>query len=94
MKKIWLFIVLLSLSGIVFAYNPPVGGQFFYNLADPLQLSSASSAAGGGIFTVNSNSIISNPALPAYENRAEIDLSGSALINAGSALQMGTIIPT
>ena len=65
MKKIWLFIVLLSLSGIVFAYNPPVGGQFFYNLADPLQLSSASSAAGGGIFTVNSNSIISNPALPA-----------------------------
>ena len=94
MKKIWLFIVLLSLSGIVFAYNPPVGGQFFYNLADPLQLSSASSAAGGGIFTVNSNSIISNPALPAYENRAEIDLSGSALINAGSAFQMGTIIPT
>ena len=38
MKKIWLFIVLLSLSGIVFAYNPPVGGQFFYNLADPLPL--------------------------------------------------------
>lgn len=93
MKRNWLLIAFLSFAGVAFAYNPPVGGQSFLSLADPVQLSAAS-AAGGGIFTVNSGSIIYNPALTAYEDRPEIDMNVTAIANAGAAFQMGTIIPT
>ena len=93
MKKLVLVTALIGLATALFAYNPPAGGQLMYNLTSPYQLSSASSAAGGGLFGATPGSICFNPALPAHEDRPQIDVGVTALTNAGFAFHNGIIIP-
>ena len=98
MKKTFLM-VLLSLCAVYsFAYNPPAGGQSLFNLSSPTQLTSASSAAGGGIFYPGPDSIAFNPALPSFEERVQLDAGFSILANrgkgdSGAAFQTGILIP-
>lgn len=93
MKKLVLAAVVMGLASVLSAYNPPAGGQFMHNLTSPFQLSSASSAAGGGLFNATPGSIVFNPAIPAQEDRPQIDLGVTALTGAGFAFQNGIIIP-
>lgn len=94
MKKIILTAVMLGLTTLMFAYNPPAGGQIYNNLTSPFQMTSASSAAGGGIFSAQPTSICFNPALTAFEDRPEIDFGVTALVGSGAAFETGVIIPT
>ena len=50
MKKSVFALATGFLTAAIFAYNPPAGGQSIFNISSPTQLTSASSAAGGGIF--------------------------------------------
>lgn len=93
MKKSILAAALLGLSASLFAYNPPAGGQNINNLSSPYQLTSASSAAGGGLFSAQPGSIAFNPALTAFEDRPQIDLGATALIGSGAAFETGGVIP-
>ncbi len=93
MKKLVLFAALISLAATSFAYNPPAGGQLLNNLTSPFQLSSASSVAGGGIFSAQPGSICFNPALTAFEDRPQIDLGVTALVGSGAAFETGIVIP-
>lgn len=84
MKKHFFTAAALFMAAYVFAYNPPVGGQTLFNLSSPTQLASASSCAGGGIFMPGADSIAFNPALPALEQRIQLDAAFSALISTNS----------
>ena len=96
MKKIITGALALFLAAGLSAYNPPAGGQNMYVLSSPLQLTSASSAAGGAIFYPGPYSAAFNPALPALEQRITLDAGFSVLAanNFNSALQTGILIPT
>ncbi len=102
MKKIILKIVVFVLAAFAFAdtFNPPVGAHNIYNLSSPTQLASASSAAGGGIFMPGPDAIAFNPALTATEQRIQLDVGFSALVqtlanrNSGFSFQTGIMIPT
>lgn len=102
MKKVFIAILVYFLSITIFAYNPPAGGQSLFNLSSPTQLTSASSSAGGAIFMPGPDSIAFNPALPAMEQRIQLDLAFSALVSTNSddsnafnpAFQTGILIPT
>ena len=101
MKKILIMAATALLSVSAFAYNPPAGGQGLWTLSSPTQLSAANSVAGGGVFAPGPDSIVFNPALPAMENRVQLDFGFSALINNGdfgdtfnSAFQTGILIPS
>lgn len=98
MKKILTSCAAFSITAALFAYNPPAGGQSLFNLSSPLSLSSASSAAGGGIFMPGPESIAFNPALPSFEDRIQLDADFSVLGNSGKgksggAFQTGILIP-
>lgn len=98
MKKMLASCAALSVSAALFAYNPPAGGQSLFNLSSPLSLTSASSAAGGGIFMPGPESIAFNPALPSFEDRVQLDADFSVLGNtgdgdSGGAFQTGILIP-
>lgn len=98
MKKILFAIFATLSSALLFAYNPPAGGQSLFNISSPTQLSSASSVAGGGIFYPGPDSIAFNPALPSYEERIQLDTDFSILVNkgegdSGAAFQTGILIP-
>lgn len=96
MKKIITGALALFLAAGLSAYNPPAGGQSMYVLSSPLQLTSASSAAGGAIFYPGPYSAAFNPAIPALEQRITLDAGFSVLAanNFNSALQTGILIPT
>lgn len=102
MKKIFLVIAALWSAAFLAAYNPPAGGQSLFNLSSPTQLASASSCAGGGLFLPGADSIAFNPALPALEQRIQLDTAFSALISTyadeanpfNAAFQTGILIPT
>lgn len=102
MKRLFFTAAAFFMAAYVFAYNPPVGGQTLFNLSSPTQLASASSCAGGGIFMPGADSIAFNPALPALEQRIQLDAAFSALISTNSdddrsfnaAFQTGILIPT
>lgn len=102
MKKMVFAVTMLWGAVFVSAYNPPAGGQSLFNLSSPTQLASASSCAGGGIFLPGSDSIAFNPALPALEQRIQLDAAFSALISTqtddsspfNAAFQTGILIPT
>lgn len=106
MKKITgaLFGIAL-LSANLFAYNPPAGSQNILRLSSPQLLTSANSAAGGGLFGVTPSSVVNNPALTAWEQRITLDLAGTLFINTntdepyggnslGEAFQAGLLIPS
>lgn len=98
MKRMIAVCAVASMTAALFAYNPPAGGQSLFNLSSPTQLTSASSAAGGGIFMPGPDSIAFNPALPSYEDRVQLDADFSVLGNtgdgeSGAAFQTGILIP-
>lgn len=98
MKKSVFVLATSFFTVALFAYNPPAGGQSIFNISSPTQLTSASSAAGGGIFYPGPDSVAFNPALPSFEERVQLDTDFSVLANKGSgssggAFQTGILIP-
>lgn len=107
MKKIigTILSAFIAVSGLS-AYNPPAGGQNVLRLSEPQLLTGANSVAGGAIFGVTPASIVNNPALTAWEQRAVLDLAGTVLLSSngddskftggklGSAFQGGILIPS
>lgn len=98
MKKIIACTAVSMISAVLFAYNPPAGGQNLFNISSPTQLTSASSAAGGGIFYPGPDSIAFNPALPSFEERVQLDADFTILANkgegdSGGGFQTGILIP-
>lgn len=84
------------------AYNPPVAGESLDRLTSPTQLTSASSAAGGGIFSPAPNAIVFNPALVAFEQRVTLGLDFMALVSEktenaarfGWGFETGILVPS
>ena len=100
MKRIMMTAAALCFASVMFAYNPPIGGESLDRLVSPTQLTYASSSAGGGIFTAGPDAIVFNPALIAYEQRITLDAAYTALFSSdggsktfGSALQGGLLVP-
>lgn len=102
-KFLIFFTVLISLE--VFAYNPPVNGETFFEYATPKLLSGTLSTAGGGIFTMSPESIVLNPAITAKEQRTDLNLSYTAFISGnelsrnmsnyyGNIVQTAILIPS
>lgn len=105
MKKIILGTLVTLSSAILFAYNPPAGGEDLFRLTNPNMLSgSSSSVAGGPSFNVVPSSITYNPALPSNNEIITFDISGTFLHNhnkvydgedsSGYGFEAGVIIPT
>ncbi len=103
MKKILTCLLLsVSVAAFLFAYNPPVNGENFLELSSPKNLTEAASVTGGGLFYASPSSLIVNPALPAGEQRIDLELGYTALTSSndlndhksGSAFQLGMIFPT
>ncbi len=103
MKKFFSAAVLLLLVvSAASAYNPPVYGDDIFELSSPRQLANSSSVVGGGLFWANPESILVNPALPAKEQRVDLNLAYTGLISSnkensiryGNAFQGGILIPT
>ena len=95
--------LLLAVSSL-FAYNPPAGGQNLLRYSSPFALFGANSTAGGPIYDVIPSSVVTNPALPAFEQRIVLDLGGTIFFDKnkevgsgndkGSAFQLGVTLPT
>ena len=97
-------VAVAAISVIAFsasAYNPPVNGDVFYELSSPRQLTNASSVTGGALFYASPESLITNPALTATEQRIDINLAGTVLFGKnfegdasyGGAFQAGMLLP-
>ncbi|MBR7064769.1 MAG: hypothetical protein IKI31_06465 [Treponema sp.] len=100
-KKIATLFSVFCISTILFAYNPPVGGESLDTLTTPTALTYANSATGGGIFSAGPDSIMFNPALIAGEQRISIDAAFTALFSTfvqpnrfSVAAETGITIPT
>ncbi|MBQ9630494.1 MAG: hypothetical protein IJR49_02775, partial [Treponema sp.] len=100
-KKIVALCMVSCISGILFAYNPPVSGESLDTLTNPTQLTYASSSTGGAIFSAGPDSIVFNPALIANELRIGIDVGFTALFSTlkqdkklGAGFETGIVIPT
>ncbi len=98
MKKVVLYSAVFFVCTAAFCYNPPAGGQSLFNVSSPTQLTSASSAAGGGIFYPGPDSMAFNPSLASFEERVQLDAGFSVLANtgkgdSGTAFQTGILIP-
>lgn len=104
-KKMLMAVGALFAAGSLFAYNPPAGGQNLLKLSSPFALTSANSTAGGALYDVIPSSVVTNPALPAIEQRIVFDLgftlmTDSGKINGmkdgdvGTAFQLGATLPT
>ena len=95
---------LLLAASTLFAYNPPAGGQNHLRLSSPFALTSANSTSGGAIYDVIPSSVMTNPALPAFEQRIVLDLGFTAMMDKnkepgsgndfGTAFQVGITLPT
>ena len=108
MKRLVLAAILSAVCAVLFAYNPPYGGEEIFRLTNPELMMGAASASGGPAFTVLPSSIVYNPAIPAGQQRVAVDLSATLLLNvdkveiegestddsAGGGFQAGLIIPT
>ena len=83
------------------AYNPTVYGDNVFELSSPRQLTNGSSAVGGGLFYASPESMVANPALPAKEQRIDLNLSYTGMVSSntenskryGNAFQFGILIP-
>ena len=69
LKKIIASAVLCA-GAALYAYNPPAGGQNLLRISSPELLSEGASAAGGALYSVSPDSVVNNPALTAFEQRA------------------------
>lgn len=83
------------------AYNPPVGSEDMCLLSSPKALSGMETTAGGALFSVGPESIAVNPALPAKEQRVDLNAAYTFLYSSvdtnmsqvGSAFQGAIQIP-
>lgn len=80
-KKILLAAVFASAVSLLFAYNPPFGGENVNSLCEPNMLCGYGSASGGPDFTAVPSSITFNPALMGLNQRNVLDLSGTFLMD-------------
>ena len=80
MKRIFsLLCVFFSTYAILFAYNPPAGGESANTFFSPDLLGGQASASGGPFSDGNPAGLAVNPSLSAYEQRAIFDFSYAAL---------------
>ena len=102
MKKLLSAIAVMSVIAFsAAAYNPPVNGDVFYELSSPRQLTNASSVTGGALFYAGPESLITNPALTASEQRVDLNFGYTALFgndgegnsSYGQAFQLGILVP-
>lgn len=102
MKKIFLAVLLSMITVTALsANNPPVFGDSVYELSSPKTLTGGASVAGGAIFAGGPDSIISNPAIIAREQRVALNVGYTALFSNeqlnekkfGSALQTSILVP-
>jgi hypothetical protein len=100
LKKISVFLVVFALfTGGLYAYEPPQGGQNLFLFGHPKFITSANSAAGGGIFSEGSYSINMNPALTAGLQCPSMDAGFTGLFDEknseiGGAMRLGLSYPT
>lgn len=99
MKKLTVCALLAAFfCSAVSAYNPPVNGENFQEIASPRILSGASSVTGGAIFSAGTDSLLVNPALTAGEQRVILNFADTILLpksgKKGNALQAGILIPS
>jgi len=101
MKRVFMTAAACLLAGGLFAYNPPAGGQNLLRLSSPTQLTGAASAAGGALYDVLPDSMVTNPALPAFEQRIVLDVGATGLMDGndddgslGGAFEAGLLIPS
>ena len=81
LKRFVLAAILPAVCAVVFAYNPPYGGEEIYRLTNPEMMMGAASASGGPAFTVLPSSIVYNPAIPAGQDHITADLSMTLFLN-------------
>lgn len=100
MKKLVSLAAALSVASMMFAYNPPVGGQLLFPVSSPNQLSGGNSSCGGAFFAPGPESIAANPALPSMEDRIQLDADFTALISTKTqdyafnpAFELGILMP-
>lgn len=99
-KQLFLTVVGLFTTAVIFAYNPPVGGERLEQLPMPQLLSGGASTAGGALSYAAPEHIVINPAIIAGEQRVAVDFGYSALFRTagksgiGSSMQFGLMIPT
>ena len=99
MKRILAAGAMLLTVAMLFAYNPPAGGENIFKLSNPSLLGGAASATGGPFNELVPGSIAYNPALTAFEQRPAINAAASFLIDAdgnadlGWGFQAGAVIP-
>lgn len=102
-KKITAVAALFFASAVIWAKNPPAGGQNVYTYVSPSTITSASTT-GGAIENIAPTTSVYNPAITAFEQRVVVDLGGTIMTNGvkltnpedkiGGAFQIGAIIPT
>ena len=80
MKRSIFILCALFSAYIVFAYNPPAGGESANTFFSPDLLGGQVSATGGPFGDGNPADLATNPALSAYEQRINFDLSYAAII--------------
>lgn len=90
--------MIVCAASFVFAYNPPSGGEQMEKITGAVALGSASSVAGGGLFFAEPHSILYNPALIAFEQRAALNAGFTYLHSmeqkkGGAAFQTGILYP-
>lgn len=103
MKKLLILLCSsLSLTQFISAYNPPTGGQNLLKLSSPELLTGAKSAAGGALYDITPDSVVINPALPAYRQNSSLQFAGTLLLDkddksdksTGGAFEIGSSIAT
>lgn len=102
MKKIAMAVLLTFVTVTALcAYNPPVFGDSIYELSSPKTLTGGASVTGGPIFNGGPDSIVSNPAISAREQRVVLNAGYTALFSTndanskkfGSAVQTSILVP-
>lgn len=99
-KKTVCVLMGMGICAAAFAYNPPVQGENYAGFINPHQLTAGFSAAGGPLLTVTPSSVMVNPALGAYQNRAALDIGYTGIFTGdgnspyAQAFGAGILIPT
>ena len=102
MKKITLAVLLAIItSAALNAYNPPVYGDSYLELSSAKTLTGGTSVSGGPVFNGSPDSIITNPAISAREQRVVLNVGYTALFSMndanakkfGSAFQTSFLVP-
>jgi len=91
-KYVALIILQIVLTCLLFAYNPPSGGEGATSLLSTELLGGGTSAAGGAFGTPRPGESVINPALGADEQRITLDASYATVFGAGSDKGIGHIV--